>query len=93
MSANDSYELSGGEGGRSDVDKNVSIAESFDTAWTESTDVPRRQLGVLKVTSLMINQMVGTGIFTTPAYVLLMTKSKPLTLGLFILGGVYNFLM
>lgn len=93
MSVDDAYELSGGEGGRSDVDKNASIAESFDTAWTESTDVPRRQLGVLKVTSLMINQMVGTGIFTTPAYVLLMTKSKPLTLGLFILGGVYNFLM
>ena len=72
--------------------KDASIAESFDTAWTESTDVPRRQLGVFRVASLMINQMVGTGIFTTPAYVLLMTKSKPLTLGLFVLGGVYNLI-
>lgn len=92
MAARNSFEPSGGEGGSSDEGKDASIAESFDTRWTESTDVPRRQLGVFPVASLMINQMVGTGIFTTPAYVLLVTKSKPLTLGLFVLGGVYNFI-
>ena len=40
----------------------------------------------------MINQAIGNGIFTSPAYVLSLTKSKLLSIGLWALGGVYSFL-
>lgn len=65
---------------------------SVDAAWTESTDVPRRRLGFIQVSALMINQMIGTGIFSTPATVLLLTGSKPISLALWAVGGIYSFL-
>ena len=68
-----------------DVEDNSSV-------FTESTNVPLRHLGYLQVTFLMINQAIGNGIITTPAYVLFLTKSKPLSIGLWALGGVYSFL-
>jgi hypothetical protein len=65
---------------------------SHSSAWTESTLVPRRSLGFLQCSSLMINQMIGSGIFTTPGYVLLLTKSKPIALALWAVGGIYSIL-
>lgn len=75
---------------RGDLDD--SDEASLADGWTESTDVPRRHLGFIQVSALMINQMVGSGIFTTPATVLLLTGSKPVSLVLWAVGGVYSFL-
>ena len=44
-----------------------------------------------RVTALIINRTIGTGIATT-ATVLFFTKSEPLSLWLWALGGVYSFL-
>ncbi|OAL45369.1 amino acid transporter [Pyrenochaeta sp. DS3sAY3a] len=65
---------------------------SVDSTWTESTTVPRRNLGFVQCSALMINQMVGTGIFTLPGLVLLLTKSKPVATALWAAGGVYSLL-
>lgn len=80
-----SRQSSDGAKAHPDVEGNSSI-------FTESTNVPRRHLGYLQVTFLMINQAIGNGIITTPAYVLFLTKSKPLSIGLWALGGLYSFL-
>ena len=61
-------------------------------AWTETTDVPREHLGFLQVAAFMINQSVGTGIFFAPGYTLLLTKSKSISVALWIAGGVYSLL-
>jgi hypothetical protein len=65
---------------------------SLNSAFTEFTLVPRRNLGFVQASALMINQMIGTGIFTTPGIVLLLTKSKPIALVLWASGGVYSLL-
>jgi hypothetical protein len=65
---------------------------SIDATWTESTDVPRRRMGLIQVVSLMVNQMIGSGVFSTPGVVLLLTGSKSMSLVLWALGGVYTFL-
>ena len=65
---------------------------SVDTDWSESTIVPRRNLGFIQITSLMLNSTIGSGVFITPGYVLALTRSKPIALGLFALGGVYTAL-
>ena len=74
-----------GSGERSD-------GASVDTAFTETTNIPRRSLGTMDVASLIINQMVGTGIFVTPGLVLSMTKSKPISLVLWAMGGFWSYL-
>jgi hypothetical protein len=66
--------------------------ESFDSNWTESTTVPRRSLGFVQCSALMINQMIGTGVFTLPGVVLLLTKSKPIAITLWAVGGIYSLL-
>lgn len=73
-------------------DSDGSDTASLGPAWTESTDVPRRKMGLIQVMSLMINQMIGTGIFSTPGYILLLTGSKPLSLVLWAVGGIYTLL-
>lgn len=77
----------------SDGAKLQSNDDGNSSVFTESTNVPRRHLGYLQVTFLMINQAIGNGIFTSPAYVLSLTKSKPLSIGLWALGGVYSLMM
>lgn len=71
---------------------NESENASLDTTFTESTVVPRRSLGFVQCSSLMINQMIGTGIFTTPGFVLLLVKSKQISLVLWAVGGIYSLL-
>ena len=65
---------------------------SLDSGFTETTLVPRRRLGAFDVTSLIVNQMVGIGIFTTPGLVLSVTGSKPVSLVLWGVGGLYTFI-
>lgn len=65
---------------------------SVTTDFTESTNVPKRRIGLMQVTSLMINQMVGTGIFQTPGIVLFLTGSKPISLALWGIGGIYSLM-
>lgn len=80
-----SHHPSDGAKAQPDIERNSSV-------FTESTNVPQRHLEYLQVTFLMINQAIGNGIVTTPAYVLFLTKSKPLSIGLWALGGAYSFL-
>ncbi|KAH8655058.1 amino acid permease-domain-containing protein [Tricladium varicosporioides] len=56
------------------------------------TIVPRRNLNAFDVAALILNKMVGTGIFTTPGAVLFYTKSKPISLILWATGGVFTSL-
>lgn len=65
---------------------------SVGSSWTESTDVPKRHIGVIAVISLMINQMIGTGVFETPGYVLYLTGSKQISLLLWAVGGIYTLM-
>ncbi|KAF4459686.1 High-affinity methionine permease [Fusarium albosuccineum] len=52
--------------------------------------IDRGPLDTLDVFALIVNKMVGTGIYTAPASVFLMTGNKALTLGLFGVGFVYS---
>jgi hypothetical protein len=49
-------------------------------------------LGWFDVFSLIVNKMIGTGIFQAPATVFMLTGSKRVTLGLFACGWVYTIL-
>lgn len=46
-------------------------------------------LGSFNIFSLIINKMVGTGIYTSPAIIYRMTGSKSITLALFNIGFIY----
>ena len=64
-------------------------------AATESLDPEfdpwkRGALSAFDIFALIVNKMVGTGIYTTPAAVFLLTGNKSLTLGLFAVGFVYS---
>jgi hypothetical protein len=63
---------------------------SVDSRWSESTTVPRRNLGFIQTTSLMLNSVIGGGIFNTPGYVLALTRSKRIALVLWAVGGIYS---
>lgn len=60
--------------------------------FSESTNVPRRNLRVHDVAALILNKMVGTGIFTTPGLVLSLTKDKPTSIVLWVVGGIHAML-
>ena len=47
-------------------------------------------LTAFDIFSLVINKMIGTGIYNSPGAVLLMTGSKGVTLGLWAIGFVYT---
>ena len=47
-------------------------------------------LGPFDVFSLIVNKMIGTGIYTAPTTVLLLTNSKQISLGLWAVGFVYT---
>jgi amino acid transporter len=77
------------EGGRGSADN-----ESLQRPPTNFTEDRRlgRTLGTLDVSALILNKMVGTGIFTLPGLVLSLTRSKRTSLGLWVVGGVYSML-
>jgi hypothetical protein len=61
--------------------------------WDENMlAVPRTNLSILDVAALILNKQIGTGIFTTPGAVLLETKSKGLSIGLWTIGGFWTLL-
>lgn len=51
---------------------------------------PALPLNSRDVCAFIVNKMIGTGIFTTPPTVLLLTRSKGEAIGLWILGFVYT---
>jgi hypothetical protein len=66
-----------------------------------STDTPPNErnapraatlLGSFDVFSLIVNKMIGTGIYTAPTTVLLLTGDKQLSLGLWAVGFVYTIM-
>ena len=77
---------------RLEEDTSGSDTIDFDDGWTENTNVPRRRMGMIQVASLAINQMVGSGILRVPGSVLEMTGSKKLSIGFWIMAGVYTIL-
>jgi len=59
---------------------------------TEQTTVDRKDLGTWDVAALIINKQIGTGIYTTPGLVLSLTGSKTISLGLWLVGGIWAML-
>lgn len=61
--------------------------------WDENkAAVPRTNLTILDVAALILNKQIGTGIFTTPGAVLLSTRSKGLSVGLWTIGGFWTLM-
>jgi hypothetical protein len=49
-----------------------------------------RQKGTWDVLALVLNKMIGTGIFTVPGLVLALTQSTRVSVGLWVAGGLYT---
>lgn len=49
-------------------------------------------LGSFDVFALIVNKMIGTGIYTAPTTVLILTGSKQLSLGLWAVGYFYTIM-
>jgi hypothetical protein len=52
----------------------------------------QESLTEISVACLIINKMIGTGIYTTSGTVLLLAGNKVLALFLWVFGGVYSYL-
>lgn len=64
-----------------------------DPSLSDESIRPAIRAGALRtfdVFSLIVNKMIGTGIYSAPASVLLLTGNKSLTLGLFAVGFLYS---
>ena len=61
---------------------------SFDNGPCRARD-PDEEPEILDVFSLIVNKMIGTSIYTSPAVVYRMTGSKSITLALFGVGFIY----
>ncbi|KFY10415.1 hypothetical protein V491_07659 [Pseudogymnoascus sp. VKM F-3775] len=59
---------------------------------SEHTYLGRRDLGMFDVAALIMNKMIGTGIFTTPGLVLSLTGNKRTSVILWIFGGIWALL-
>ena len=59
--------------------------------WTEDRSV-EQDLGTWNVAALIMNKMIGTGIFTAPGLILSLTGSKSISIVLWIVGGIYSML-
>ena len=57
----------------------------------ETTELDRR-LGLTETLSIVINRIIGSGIFRTPAPVMLITASVSIFYGVWILGGIATLL-
>ena len=73
--------------GQTDKDE---LSEEIPSDWSEAQIVPKRNLGLLQTISLVINLVIGSGIFISPGYVLALTRSKAICLVLWAAGGVYT---
>ncbi|CRG91397.1 Low-affinity methionine permease [Talaromyces islandicus] len=76
------------------ISRNRDFAEyginDYDSGSQET--VVLRSLRTWDVAALIINKMVGTGIFTTPGVVLSLTGSKTISIILWLVGGVHTLL-
>lgn len=72
--------------------KHQDDASTADSKFSESTNVPRRNLRVHDVAALILNKVVGSGIFTTPGLVLALTKDKTTSIVLWVIGGIHAML-
>lgn len=72
--------------------KHQDDASTADSNFSESTNIPRRNLRVHDVAGLILNKVVGSGIFTTPGLVLALTKHKPTSIVLWVMGGIHAML-
>lgn len=73
--------------GTGENQKTVSAVQLDSTS--EHTYLGPKDLGMIDVAALIINKMIGTGIFTTPGLVLSLTGNKTISLILWICGGVW----
>jgi hypothetical protein len=71
-----------------DNNPRVDVADE-DRPWTERHTVNNQYLSTLEAASLIVNKMIGTGIFTTPGLILFLTQNKALALSLWVIGGIY----
>jgi len=69
----------------------ISAVQGAITAVPFFDDTPR-PLNAQDVCAFIVNKMIGTGIFTAPPGVLLLTKSKGEALGLWVLGFIYTLI-
>ena len=74
------------------VDQETQDGEGTASERSGSGITPKKNLGFVQITSLILNSVIGSGIFTTPGYVLALTRSKPISLVLWAVGGVYTAL-
>jgi hypothetical protein len=59
---------------------------------TDGAFIEQTPLTEISVACLIINKMIGTGIYTTPGIVLLLCGNKILALFLWLFGGLYSYL-
>jgi hypothetical protein len=77
---------------------NIQVQEAAARLSTDSPTIERNApreatlLGSFDVFSLIVNKMIGTGIYTAPTTVLLLTGDKRLSLGLWAVGFVYTIM-
>ena len=59
---------------------------------TQHTDQLKRELGFTETFSVVVNRIIGSGIFRTPAAVMLVTGSLSIFYGAWIVGGIATLL-
>lgn len=74
-----------------DETSNANIPRRADQ-YTEHTSIKKRNLHAFDIFALILNKQIGTGIFTTPGFVLATTQGKGLSVFLWFLGGIYCLL-
>jgi hypothetical protein len=52
----------------------------------------KKELGTWDIFSLIVNKMIGTGIFTAPAQAFLLTGSKKIAILMWVIGYFYSIL-
>jgi hypothetical protein len=74
---------------RHNAESNDCADEGAVYVFRETLPVASKQLTVIDIVCLILNKMIGTGIFTTPGFILSLTHGKGISLMFWGLGGVY----
>ena len=72
-----------------DATRTNNATQAASSEWDERHTVQKQYLTILEAASLIVNKMIGTGIFATPGMVLALTQNKSLALGFWVIGGLY----
>ncbi|KAF9265694.1 high-affinity methionine permease [Marasmius fiardii PR-910] len=78
------------EGLTEEFDQNVSVGGTGDGESFDQVPQQNRRMGVVSAVMLIVNRMIGTGIFATPASILASAGSIGLALFLWIIGGIIS---